>query len=291
MSEKGIRTLATTPHARKGFEERHHFLLRKLHSLSGIIPVGVFLIEHMLTNSMAFYGRFTAAGGEGRFNESVHFLHDLPYLPVLEIVGIFLPLAFHAIYGIKIALTAEPNVMAYPYMENRRFTLQRVTGYIAFLFLIIHLAKFRFAHWFGGIPFLDHDIANKFEITRRGLMEWSVAGYQVHYAITLTLYVIGLAAACYHFANGIWTFCISWGITVGEKAQKRVSMGAMALGLLLFAGGAASLIAFKQAERAFLKGWDDRKPAAAARGEAAGEAAVTRSPSTGRLSGRAPAGR
>lgn len=255
--------MATPDSTSETFEERHHFLLRKLHSLTGIIPIGAFLIEHMLTNSMAFYGRFTAAGGEGEFNESVHFLHGLPYLMLLEIFGIFLPLAFHAIYGIKIAMTAEPNAMAYPYMENRRYTLQRVTGYIAFLFLVVHLLKFRFAHWFGGIPFLDADIPNKFEIARRGLVEWSVGGYSVPYAITTTLYVVGLAAACYHFANGIWTFCISWGITVGEKAQKRVSMAVLALGLLLFAGGTASLIAFKQADRTFLKGWDDRNAAVA----------------------------
>ena len=32
-----------------------------------------------------------------------------------------------------------------------------------------------------------------------------------------------LAASVFHFANGIWTYCISWGITVGESAQKRMS--------------------------------------------------------------------
>jgi succinate dehydrogenase / fumarate reductase cytochrome b subunit len=143
-------------------------------------------------------------------------------------------------------------------MGNQRFTLQRVTGYIAFLFLIVHLAKFRFAHWFGGVPFLDPDIADKFEITRRGLMEWIMPP-----GVTLTMYVIGLAAACFHFANGIWTFCISWGITVGAKAQQRVSMGVAVLGLILFSWGAASLYAFSQADKEFLEGWDDRDKTAA----------------------------
>lgn len=227
------------------FEQRHHFLLRKLHSLSGIIPIGAFLVEHLLTNSMAFLGR-------ERFNESVHAIHGLPYLPALEVFGIFLPLAFHALYGIRIAMSAQHNVHDYPYMANRRYTLQRITGYIAFLFLIVHLLKFRFAHWVGwGPEFLDPANVDKFEITRHGLMAWEpIGGFVVHPAITFALYLVGLWAACYHFANGIWTFCISWGITVGEKAQRSVGYAAAVVGITLFAWGGLSLYAFARAEPA-----------------------------------------
>ncbi|MCB9857550.1 MAG: succinate dehydrogenase cytochrome b558 subunit [Phycisphaerales bacterium] len=251
--------MAESASAPQSFEARNHFLLRRLHSLSGIVPIGVFLIEHLLTNSMAAYGQWTGEGGRETFNHHVHFLHSMPYLPLLEIFGIFLPLAFHALYGIKIAMSAKHNVAQYPYMENTRFTLQRITGYIAFIFIIIHLLKFRFADLFpGGIPFLDHDIPDKFEITRRGLMEWKFFGTEtvVPAAVTLTLYVIGLAAAVYHFANGIFTFCITWGITVGERAQKRVSMAAAGLGLVLFIWGASSLYVFANTKGQFLEGWD-----------------------------------
>lgn len=244
--------MAESASAPQSFEARHHFLLRRLHSLTGIIPIGVFLIEHLLTNSMAAYG------GPEKFNEDVHFLHGLPYLALLEIFGIFLPLAFHALYGIRIAMTAKHNVVQYPYMENRRFFMQRMTGYIAFVFVIIHLAKFRFAHWFGGIPFLDPSIPDKFEITRRGLMSWHAFGTVVPAAVTLTLYVVGLAAAVYHFANGIFTFCITWGITVGEKAQKRMSLVSLFVGVVLFAWGVSSLVAFANAPKRPLKGWDDK---------------------------------
>lgn len=232
--------------------QRHHFLLRKLHSLSGIVPIGVFLIEHLLTNSMAAYGELTGKGGREAFNEQVLGLHGLPYLFLLEVFGIFLPLAFHALYGIRIAMTAKHNVAEYPYMDNQRYFLQRMTGYIAFLFLIVHLAKFRFAHWFGGVPFLDPGIPDKFEITRRGLMEWVLPP-----GVTLTLYIVGLAASVYHFANGICTFCISWGITIGQKAQRRVALGATAVGLVLFVWGAASLYAFAKAPSRPLEGWDE----------------------------------
>lgn len=231
--------MATPSAPTQSFEDKHHFLLRKLHSLSGVVPVGVFLIEHLITNSMAAYG-------PEKFNKSVQFIADLPYLPLLEIFGIFLPLAFHAIYGIKIAMSAEPNVSRYPYMANWRYFLQRLTGYIAFLFLIVHLAKFRFAHWLGlsSHHFLHSPGGDFFATTHSGLMQWNAWGWQVPATVVLTLYFVGLASACFHFANGLWTFCISWGITVGEQAQKRVGVVAAGVGITLFALGTASLVGF-----------------------------------------------
>jgi succinate dehydrogenase / fumarate reductase cytochrome b subunit len=224
-------------------DDKYHFLLRKLHSLTGIIPIGAFLVEHMLTNSMAFMG-------PEKFNEAVHGLHKLPYLLALEVFGIFLPIAFHAIYGIKIALSAEPNTHSYPYMANRRYTLQRITGYIAFAFLIVHLLKFRFAHLVGwGPQYIG--TSDPFELTRKGLLSWKILGdyanekaFAMPAWLTFSMYVVGLSAACNHFANGIWTFCISWGITIGEKAQKRVGMAAAAVGVVLFIWGSLSLYAF-----------------------------------------------
>lgn len=238
------------------FEEKNRFLLRKLHSLTGIIPVGAFLTEHMLTNSMAAWGEISggAGGGKVEFNHHVHFLHSLPYLPLLEIFGIFLPLAFHAGYGIRIAMTAKGNTGNYPYMDNVRYSLQRMTGYIAVLFIIVHLFKFRFAHWFGGVPFLDGNIEDKFEITRRGLMDWHLFGTPIPAEVTMAFYFLGLAAAVFHFANGIWTFCISWGITVGEKAQKRMGAVAASIGFVLLLWGSSSLYAFYKAEPAQLPG-------------------------------------
>ncbi len=230
----------STPRDAQTFEDRHHFLLRKLHSLSGIVPIGVFLIEHLLTNSMAWYG------GSEKYNQSVSFIRGLPYLPLLEVFGIFLPIAFHAVYGIKIAMTAQPNVAQYPYLANRRYLLQRVTGYIAFLFLIVHLGKFRFAHWIGlsDHHFLETPGGAFFEATRAGFVGWKPWGLEVATWMVVLFYVVGLWAACYHFANGIWSFCVSWGITVGEKAQRRVGIGAAAVGVLLFFWGCMSLYAF-----------------------------------------------
>ena len=228
------------------FDRKYHFLLRKLHSLSGIIPVGAFLIEHLLTNSMAFKG-------EARFNEDVRWIHNLPFLLFLEIFGIFLPLAFHAGYGIVIAMTAERNTTQYPYFGNVRYSLQRLTGYIALVFLVIHLLKFRFAPYVGWGPDFMDPRANFFQITRRGLMDWQPFGYHVPWQATFALYWIGLLAVVFHFCNGIWTFCISWGITIGVQAQRRMGYVATAVAIVLLAWGSLSLYAFKNATPGPLK--------------------------------------
>lgn len=236
------------------FADRNHFIMRKVHSLTGIVPVGVFLIEHLLTNSRAFnwFGWFS--GGAKAFNEDVHWIHNLPFLPIIEILFIFAPLAFHAGYGVMIALEGRPNSGVYPYMTNRRYTLQRVTAWLTLLFIIVHLGKFRFAHclgWNAGWPeahFVGSE--NPYELTRIGLQQWKPFGIAVPMGLTFGFYVLGLWAAVYHFCNGIWSFCISWGITIGAKAQQRVGYACVGLALVLLTWGHASLAAFAGAKPA-----------------------------------------
>src|SRR2546427_12581355 len=88
--------------------ERAHFNLRKLHSLTGVVPIGAFLLEHLFTNSFAVFGA-------DAFNEKVRFLTSLPYLYLIETFVIFLPIAFHAVLGVAIARTARYNVLTMNY--------------------------------------------------------------------------------------------------------------------------------------------------------------------------------
>src|SRR5580704_2142265 len=65
---KGVEPLR----AGKGYS----FLLRKLHSLSGIVPIGAFLVEHILSN-------FEALKGPAAYAAQVKFLNSLPLVRVL----------------------------------------------------------------------------------------------------------------------------------------------------------------------------------------------------------------
>ncbi|MGM0874830.1 MAG: succinate dehydrogenase, partial [Bacillota bacterium] len=114
------------------------FVNRRLHSLLGVIPVGLFLIQHLVVNN------FATRGAEA-FNEAAHFMEMLPFRYVLETVVIFLPLLYHAIYGVYIAFTAKNNVSNYGYLRNWLFMLQRVTGIITFIFVAWHVWETRIA--------------------------------------------------------------------------------------------------------------------------------------------------
>ncbi len=208
---------------------RHHFLLRRLHSLMGIIPIGAFLFEHLLTNSLAWLGK-------DAFNKQVHWLHEMHYLLIIEIVFIFLPLAFHAVYGVAIALTGKSNVQQYPYMDNWRYALQRVTAWITIVFIVVHLLHFRFAHWLGGTVY-PHT-PDPFAVTQTGFLNLLMPAW-----LWFVIYIVGLTCAVYHFSNGIVTFCITWGITVSDNSRRRMSVIAGAVGIIMLAWGGLSLYA------------------------------------------------
>ena len=115
-------------------KSRRPYLLRKLHSLSGVLPVGGFMVFHLFENSRAMQG-------QAQFDEAVAGINHMPYLPLLESL-ILLPLFFHAGYGIMLALSSKPNVQRYTFSRNWMYTMQRVTGLLAFAFILFHLWEY-----------------------------------------------------------------------------------------------------------------------------------------------------
>lgn len=216
------------------------FILRKLHQLTGIVPLGAFLIEHFYTNSKALTGA-------SDFNNAVKDLQSIPYLLFVEIGLIFIPLIYHAVYGLFITWEARPNNLRYPYPRNWFYTIQRVTGVILFFFITFHVLNFRFGV-FGRIPSLswlnDKSIATHYneafqiihgEFTRDWTGSWIFA-----------IYVVGIISTVWHFANGIWLFLVDWGITIGERAQRLTGYACIIIGIVLLAVGINAEAAFVQ---------------------------------------------
>ncbi len=79
------------------------YLLRKLHSLTGIIPVGAFLAEHFWSNSYALVS-------SNLYNEKSRELQTIPFRLAVEWLVIFLPMLYHGGYGIYIWLRGKSNV-------------------------------------------------------------------------------------------------------------------------------------------------------------------------------------
>ena len=204
------------------------FLLRKLHQLTGIIPLGVFLLEHFYTNSKALTGA-------ADFNNAVKELQSIPYIIFVEIIGIFIPLIYHAVYGIFITWEARPNNLHYPYPRNWFYTIQRLTGIILFFFITFHVLNFRF----GLIPGL-----NEISVADNPFRAYDIVAGEFRNIAILIVYMIGIAATVWHFANGLWLFAVDWGIVIGERSQRMMGYACIAFGVFLLAVGINAELAF-----------------------------------------------
>ncbi len=201
----------------------HDFLMRRLHSLSGIVPVGAFLLEHVLvSNSQAINGPLA-------YGAQVKFLGSLPFVLALEAFGIWIPILFHALYGFYIWYQGESNVTTYPWTGNWMYTLQRWTGGIAFAYILWHTYSLRFT----GLDLHAHPYASFGRVQAELANPWYLA-----------FYIVGLLSASWHFAYGIWLFCAKWGIVSGEKARHRLLTISLGLFFLLSGVGMASLYKF-----------------------------------------------
>ncbi len=201
----------------------YSFVLRRLHSLSGIVPIGAFLIEHFISNS-------ESTNGVQAYNDQVKFLTSLPFVHVLEWVFIFLPLLYHALYGIYIWYRGDSNVGEYPWTGNWLYTSQRWTGIIAFVYILYHVIDMRFTgvHLMGG----GYNAA------------FSKVWFDFQNPWAVAIYVIGIIAASWHFSYGVWLFAAKWGFTVGEQARRKFGYVCLALAIVLVGMGMYSIRGF-----------------------------------------------
>ncbi|MBV8205256.1 MAG: succinate dehydrogenase, partial [Acidobacteria bacterium] len=183
------RVRAGVPAIRAG--QGHEFFWRRLHSISGIVPIGAFLVEHILVSNA------TAINGPDAYANQVKFLGSLPLVIALESIFIWLPIAFHGGYGIYLWLRGTSNVTDYPWAGNWMYTLQRYTGIIAFAYIGWHVYSTRF----HGIDLHAYPSASFGKVQMELAAAWAFA-----------FYVAGLLCACWHFAYGIFLFCAKWGV-------------------------------------------------------------------------------
>lgn len=206
------------------------FLLRKLHQLTGVVPLGAFFLVHMYTNSAAM-------NGARSFNKHVQDIHDMPYLIFIEIFGIFVPLLFHSIYGVLISAEARANAINYSYGRNWFYVFQRVTGIFLFFFIFFHVLNLRF----GLIPGLESygdpvagNAGRAFDIVAAEFQNLGI----------LVFYILGVVATAWHLAYGSWLFAVDWGIVIGEKAQRLTLYASIGLAIFLSAVGINAAVAF-----------------------------------------------
>jgi succinate dehydrogenase / fumarate reductase cytochrome b subunit len=184
--------------------------------------VGAFLVEHFISNAFA-------TNGWKAYADQVKFLTGLPFVLVLEIVGIYIPILYHSLYGFYIWFRGESNVSDYPWAGNFMYAAQRWTGAITFAYIAWHTYTMRFT----GIHLLTNSAAAFHKVQVELQHPWALA-----------FYVVGIIAASWHFGYGLFLFCAKWGIAVSERSRKWVARAGIAIALLFIAVGLLTVRAF-----------------------------------------------
>ena len=201
--------------------KNREFLWRRLHSLLGVIPVGLFLVFHLSLN-------FTATGGSEAYNDATGMMELVPHwlLLIIEWVVIYIPLMFHAFYGVYIAFTATHNTKRFGTFRNWMFRIQRMTGIFLVVFVAWHIWQTRIQKALGDDVNFD-------------MMADIVANPAM-----LAFYIVGILSATFHLSNGLWSFLVSWGITQSPKSQKIVTYISMAFFVVISVVGVMAILAF-----------------------------------------------
>lgn len=201
-------------------QSKNEYYLRRIHSLLGIIPIGAFLIVHLLVNHQA-------TQGAEAFNKASNVMESLPFLIIVEFILIYIPLLYHGLFGIHIAFTAKNNIGHYSIFRNWMFFLQRVSGILAFIFIAIHLWQTRLQKVFYGQA-VDYQMMHQW-LQNPG---WVI------------FYIVCVVAVIFHFANGLWSFLVTWGFLQSPKSQRVFTWVSLAVFLILSYIGVAAIIAF-----------------------------------------------
>ncbi len=199
--------------------DRQFFWMR-LHSLSGVVPVGLFVLMHFYTNSFS-------VKGAGAYDAHLRSLDQLPFEELFEALFIYIPIVFHAVLGIVITLRGQVNVGSYPHLGNWRYLLQRLSGVGVLLFVGAHVYKTQVEPWLGGF-----------------VIDFAHMQAAMGEPLTFGVYFLGILGTAYHLANGLWTFCITWGVVLGRAAQRRLTAAAVTLFLLIFLVGMNNMLGF-----------------------------------------------
>lgn len=195
-------------------QKPYHFLIRRVHSILGLVPIGLFLTFHMILN-------LSARGGPEMYDKVISTMRTFPGIVVVELIVIFIPIFVHAVYGSWVVYTGQSNVLKYNYARNWFYIIQRISGVYTVIFIITHVYLMRFGE--ADFAALQHFVSNP---------------------LGLIFYALGVLFAIFHFVNGLWAFAITWGITIGPHSQKVCSYVLGVVFILLSVVGLTDLSAF-----------------------------------------------
>lgn len=194
-----------------------HPITRKLFSLSGVFALGVFLLVHVVVNG-------SALEGDTAFMRLVARIHRVPALVVVEWSLVLVPLLFHAAVGVWLVCTRAPLLERSPYSHAMRIAV-RVTGIVALAFVALHLPELRFRR-----PGLRLDGG---ELSTLLAADLSSTWHGV--PLRGAFYLVCTGCVTFHFAAGLWAFCVTSAPETALRARRWLGWAAAAVGFTLWA--------------------------------------------------------
>ncbi|MEN3014791.1 MAG: hypothetical protein ABDH21_01840 [bacterium] len=185
-------------------------LYKRIHSLTGMIFIGGFVVAHFINNSLAYNPK--------ELNNLSKSIHKNPLFPIIEIFGIYLPLVSHIVIGL-ILLSRGKIDTRIKTETNYRYILQRISAYIILKTLIFHLVTIRFNEYLPDWFRKKFNIPSKRDYTYQKVNVWFSGPLA---PIGYLMYISFIYSISYHLSNGIWTSAITWGLAKTYEQQAKL---------------------------------------------------------------------
>ena len=228
------------------------FCPRKVHSVAGIV-FGAMMVQHLVINALGLW--------PARYQAVVSRIQSLgSLLPWLSLTLVFLPLAVHVGFGLKMLRGAG---LAYHTGKHHRggdlrFLLQRVSAVILLAFLALHVLTLHDWGFHQVYRLTGWDALSTYQLS--GLFQPDRAHASTTSAIrdlaspagplaagnvlVMGFYLLAIWATAYHLANGLSTTAMVWNLTRSHEAEARLARVSAGFGIVLACVGTLAWCAF-----------------------------------------------
>ncbi|MCS7165570.1 MAG: hypothetical protein RMJ51_04795 [Candidatus Calescibacterium sp.] len=200
----GLKTIAQT------LDSIPYAVYKRLHSITGILFVGGFVVVHFINNSIAYNPK--------KLNELSKSIHKNPLFPLVEIVGIYTPLISHIVIGLILLRKGRIDLRIRS-ETNYRYILQRISAYVILKTLLFHLITIRFNEYIPERIRRMLNIPSKRDLAYQKVSIWFRSPLWPIGYVAYTLFTVSIA---YHLSNGIWTSAITWGLAKTYEKQVKL---------------------------------------------------------------------
>jgi len=195
--------------------------LKRLQIWTGVLPVGLFVLSHLVTNARAI-------AGAQAFDRLAAQIGRIPFLVAIEVGAIALPMLLHVALGIVLGMAPQAAGDARGYPRPWMLLAQRATGFFLVTYVVFHVS------------------ATRLSIARlKGAQDlFDLMARQLEHPAVFAFHAAGVLAAAFHFGNAFVGLAGPWGLNAGPRAQAVAARCGVVAFIVLSLIGLLALLAF-----------------------------------------------